>query len=132
MASDRTKQCRRLKWLFIVLHIVLAFGPFLFFVPYAFATGKIGEQVGLTLSVLVSLVLLVFSIISDIKHRAGLHKAVFWLLIGGVILCLEAIDIRVFVWVMVVVSLLDELLICPLKEHYIAALLANIEIDRRG
>lgn len=132
MASDRTKQCRRLKWLFIVLHIVLLVGPFCFFIPYAFICGNVGEQVGLTLTSLVSLVLLIFSIITDVKHRAGLHKAVLWLCVGGVILCLESIDIRVFTWVMVFASILDEVLICPLAEHYKAALLSNVEIDKRG
>ena len=132
MTSGRTKQCRRLKWLFIILHIVLLLGPFCFFIPYAFTVGSAGEQVGLTLTSLVSLVLVIFSVIIDVKHRAGLHKAVLWLCVGGVILCLESIDIRAFVWIMVFASILDEVLICPLVVHYKAALLANVEIDKRG
>lgn len=130
--SDRTKQCRRLKWLLTIIHIVLLFGPLAFFVPYAFTQGaQVGQQIGLSLSLTVSLILLVFSFLSDIKHRAGLHKAMFWLLVGGVILCLEAIDIRVMTWVMVVTSLADELLIMPMRNHYALALVTNVEIDRR-
>ena len=60
-----------------------------------------------------------------------MHKSIFWLLIGGVILCLESIDIRVMTWVMVVTCLVDELFIVPAKNHYTAALLTNVEIDKR-
>lgn len=132
MTSNRTKQCRRLKWLFTIIHIVLLAGPFCFFIPYASTVGSAGEQIGLTLTTVVSLILLIFSIITDVKHRAGLHKAMLWLSIGGVILCLESIDIKVFTWVMVFASILDEILICPLTEHYKTALLSNVEIDKRG
>ena len=132
MVSKRTKQCRCLKWLFLSLHVAVLVGPMLFFIPYAFSVGKVGEKVGLTMSTLVSLILLVFSIVSDVKHRMKLHKAILWILIGGIILCLESIDVRVFVWVMVIASIIDELVFCPIYEHYKDALLANIEIDRRG
>ena len=132
MLMDRTKQCRRYKWLFAIIHIVLLFGPLAFFVPYAFTQGaQVGQQTGLSLSLTVSLILLIFSFMSDIKHRAGLHKAIFWLLVGGVILCLESIDIRVMTWVMVVTCLVDELVILPARNHYALALVTNIEIDKR-
>jgi hypothetical protein len=85
----------------------------------------------LTLTVIISSVLLIFSITADVKHRAGLHKTVLWLCIGGVILCMESIDIKGFVWLMVIVSVIDELLICPLMNHYKAIYVINAEIDKR-
>lgn len=129
MEHNRTKHCRAMKWLFGILHFLLLFGPFFYFIPYGFATGTRGESLGLGLMVVVALVLVVFSIISDVKHRAGLHKAIMWILIGGILICLQ--EVEVFIWIMVGVSLLDELVICPLVEHYKTALIANKEIDKR-
>jgi CRISPR/Cas system-associated exonuclease Cas4 (RecB family) len=37
-----------------------------------------------------------------------------------------------FIWTMVAVSLTDELIVCPLKEYYKSALIANKEMDKRG
>ena len=129
MEHQRTKQCRNLKWLFTILHILCLFGPFFYFIPYGFATGTRAESLGLGFTVIIALVLLVFSIISDIKYRAGLHKAMMWVLIGGILICLQKVE--VFIWIMVGVSLLDELIFAPLTAHYKAALIANKEIDRR-
>ena len=131
MEHNRTKHCRNMKWLFTFLHILFLFGPFLFFIPYAFGTGETAEKVVLTMTMVVSLIVLVISIIVDITHRAGLHKAVLWMLVGGVIVCIQGIE-TTFIWIMVAVSLLDELLITPLAAHYKAALIANKEIDKRS
>lgn len=131
MVSNRTKQCRALKWLFIILHLLCLIGPFCYFIPFAYATGPKSSQIVLTCAAIVSLIILVFSIIVDVKHRAGLHKSIVWLLVAGVISCVGELDIT-FIWVMVVVSLIDELIVIPVKEHYKTALIANVEIDKRG
>ena len=120
-----------MKWLFTLLHILFLFGPFLFFIPYAFGTGETAEKVVLTMTMVVSLIVLVISIMVDITHRAGLHKAVLWMLVGGVIVCIQGIE-TTFIWIMVAVSLLDELVITPLAAHYKTALTANKEIDKRS
>lgn len=130
MEAKRTKQCRALKWIFKLLHILLLFGPFLYFVPYCYSTGTRGEVVGLSAMLVVGVILLVFSIITDVKHRAGLHKAILWILIGGVSLCLKELD--AFIWIMIIVSIADELIVCPLAAHYATALIANKEIDKRS
>lgn len=130
MASSRTKQCRGLMWLFTILHVLLLVGPFCYFVPCAFVEGTNGGKVVMSLGLVIAMILLVFSIMSDIKHRAGLHKSVIWILVGAVMSCIS-IDIA-FIWTMVAVSLTDELLVCPLKDYYKSALIANKEIDKRG
>lgn len=126
---NRTKQCKTLYHLFSILHLLFLFGPFFYFIPYGFATGTRGESLGLGLMVVVALILLVFSIVSDVKHRAGLHKTIMWVLIGGILICLHQVE--VFVWIMVVVSIADELVISPLAAHFKTAYIANKEIDRR-
>lgn len=131
MEHERTKHCRSMKWLFTILHILLLFGPFMFFIPYAFGTGETAEKVVLTMTCVVSLIVLIISIMVDITHRAGLHKAVIWMLVGGVIVCIQELD-TTFIWIMVAVSLLDELLVSPLAARYKTALIANKEIDKRS
>lgn len=130
MASSRTKQCRGLRWLFTILHVLLLVGPFCYFIPCAFVEGTNTGKVVMSLGTIIALILLVFSIMSDVKHRAGLHKAVIWILVGAVISCIS-IDVA-FIWIMVAVSIADELIVCPLKEYYKTALISNKEIDKRG
>lgn len=129
MASERTKQCRRLKNLFSVLHFLFLFGPLLFFVPYGFVTGQPVEKIGLSFTVVISIILLVMSVIVSVTARAGLHRSVMWMLIIGVLFCLK--NIQTFIWIMAVCSVIDELVFVRLKDHYKAALISNKEIDRR-
>lgn len=130
MDSKRTKQCRAFKWLFKILHFLMLFGPFLYFIPYGFSVGEKAQTVGLTAMMVISSILLILSIVMDVKHRAGLFKATLWILVGGVSLCLT--EIESFIWIMITVSVLDELVICPLADHYSTALTANVEIDKRS
>ena len=129
MASERTKQCRKLKNLFGVLHFLCLFGPLLFFIPYGFITGQPAEKIGLSFTVIISIILLVMSVIVSVTARAGLHRSVMWILIIGVLLCLK--NVQTFIWIMAVCSVIDELVFVRLKDHYKAALISNKEIDRR-
>lgn len=78
---------------------------------------------------LTAIILLIVSIIIDAKHRAGLHKTIMFTLIIGVLFCLE--NARVFVVIMCVVNIIDELCFVPLKAKFQAKKLANKEIDAR-
>lgn len=129
MASERTKQCRRLKNIFGVLHFLCLFGPLLFFIPYGFINGQPVEKIGLSFTIIISIILLVMSVIVSVTARAGLHRSVMWILIIGVLFCLT--NIHTFIWIMAVCSVIDELVFVNLKDHYKAALISNKEIDRR-
>lgn len=127
--SKRTKQCRNRKNLFGLLHFLCLFGPLLYFVPYGFITGETVQKIAMGFSVIVSLILAVFTIITDIKHRAGLHRTIVWILISAVLFCLQ--EIKVFIWIMAVTSIIDELIFTKLRDYYKTALISNKEIDRR-
>lgn len=127
--SDRTKQCRTLKNVFGVLHFLCLFGPLLYFIPYGYVTGETVEKIGMSFTIIASVILAVISILVSVTARAGLHRCIMWILISGVLFTLK--EIQVFIWIMAVTSILDELIFTKVRDHYKAALISNKEIDRR-
>ena len=127
--SDRTKQCRTLKIIFGFLHFLCLFGPLLYFIPYGYITGETVSKIGMSFTIILSVILAVISILVSVTARAGLHRCIMWVLISGVLFCLK--EIQVFIWIMAITSILDELVFTKLKDHYKAALISNKEIDRR-
>ena len=127
--SDRTKQCRILNFVFGLLHFLCLFGPLLYFIPYGYITGETVEKIGMSFTIITSLILSIISIIVSATHRAGLHRCIMWVLISGVLFCLK--EIQTFIWIMAITSILDELIFTKVKDHYHAALISNKEIDRR-
>lgn len=127
--SDRTKQCKNLSTIFGVLHFLCLFGPLLYFVPYGYATGAVVEKIAMSFTVIASIILALISILVSVTARAGLHRCIMWLLITGVLFTLQ--EIQVFIWIMAVTSILDELVFTKIRDHYKAALISNKEIDRR-
>lgn len=49
---------------------------------------------------------------------------------AGVLFALE--EVKVFIWIMCITSVLDELVFVKMKDYYKACLISNREIDRRG
>lgn len=127
--SDRTKQCKRMKNIFGLLHFLCLFGPLLYFIPYGYITGETVEKIGMSFTIILSVVLAVISILVSVTARAGLHRCIMWTLIAGVLFCLK--EIQVFIWIMAITSILDELVFTKVKDHYKTALISNREIDRR-
>ena len=129
MKSERTKQCKRLSVFFLILHILCLFGPLLYFIPYAYIVGEVGRKLALSLFLIVALCLSVVALISDAKTRGGLAKSIMWILVIGISICLQ--EVKVFVYIMAIVSIIDELVIVKLRAKYKDAYAANREIDRR-
>ena len=127
--SDRTKQCKILTTIFGVLHFLCLFGPLLYFVPYGYATGAVVEKIAMSFTVITSVNLALISILVSVTARAGLHRCIMWILITGVLFTLQ--EIQIFIWIMAVTSILDELVFTKVRDHYKAALISNKEIDRR-
>ena len=127
--SERTKQCRILNLVFGLLHFLCLFGPLLYFIPYGYITGETVEKIGMSFTVITALILSMISILVSATHRAGLHRCIMWVLIAGVLFCLK--EVQVFIWIMAITSILDELIFTKIKDHYKAALISNKEIDRR-
>jgi hypothetical protein len=129
MKSARTKQCETLKVIFAILHALCLFGPLLFFIPYGFSIGVAAQKITLGLTIIVSLCLGVASIMASAEAKAGLSKTIMWVLMIGVLVCLT--EVKTFIYIMAIVSIIDELVIVKLYKKYKDAYAANREIDRR-
>lgn len=127
--SERTKKCGRLSVIFGVFHFLCLFGPLMYFLPYGFINGDTVQKISLGMTIITSLVLSILSIITDMKHRAGIHRTIMWILIAGVLFCLT--EIKTFIWIMAVTSIIDELVFTKLRDYYKSAVIANKEIDKR-
>lgn len=129
MSGNRTKQCKKLKNIFSLLHFLCLFGPLLYFIPYGYITGETVEKIVMSFTIIVSAILVVTSIVVDTVHKAGLHKCIMWALIAGVLFCLN--EIKTFIWIMCIVSILDELVFVKLRDHYKFLTKTNKEMDKR-
>lgn len=127
--SPRTRHCRKLSTIYTVLHLLCLFGPLLYFVSYGLIIGEIVSKVALSLTVIVSIILAAISFIVGVKHKAGLHRTILWTLISGVLFCLT--QVKPFIWIMSIASILDELIFIRLKDKYKTLAQTNREIDLR-
>jgi FtsH-binding integral membrane protein len=130
MKSERTKRLGFLSKLFTFFHLVLLMGPLLYFVPYGYITGKTTEKIAMSFTIIASVFLLVTSIMVDVKHRAGLHKTIMWLLVIGCMITLDRV--RTLIYLVAIASVIDELVIIPLRDSFRLKKKVNKEIDLRG
>lgn len=131
MESKQTKSCRNiLTWLSII-HVLLLIGPFGYFLPYSLSNGEESSKITCTVAATIALILFIFSLLKDVEHRAGLYRTIVWVLVAGIIVGVGELD-KTFIFTMMGVSVLDELVIIPLKTVYKTKLITNKEIDKRG
>lgn len=128
MASERTKKARIMQIIFTVLHLVCLLGPFLYFLPAAFIAAKVVEKVALGLVTIVCLILAGISLLINVNHRAGLHRSILWILILAITTTFSAV--KVFIYIMAIASILDELVFTKIADHYKTVKNTNKEIDR--
>lgn len=128
--TERTKKCRTANIIFAILHFLCVFAPIIGFVIYGYVTGETVEKVCLSMTVVAGILLGVISFItSSSASKNGLNRIVVWVLIIGIMFCLE--DLRVFIFIMAATSILDEAVIVKLKDRYEELYRTNKEIDKR-
>ena len=128
-SSDRTKHLRLMKFLFSSLHYIFMFVPLIVFIVMGYVEGTSSQKVTLSLTVAVGLILGILSIFIAVKNRAGLHRTILWTVVIGISFCLSQVE--VFVYVMAITSIIDEVLLVKLKDRYTNLLTINKEIDKR-
>lgn len=130
MTSKRTKQLKTLDIIFTIFHILCLIGPFLYFIPAAFAAGTMVSKIVLSLATVTSIILAAISFFISVNHRHGLHRSILWLLILGVTTCFTAI--KPFICIMAAVALVDELVFVPIRDNARSKARINKEIDQRS
>lgn len=113
-----------------VLHFLAMFGPFLYYIPFAFVTGTPKTSYVVCSTLVISFILLVVSFVIGVTHRAGIHKTIFWVLLLGLTFAVK--NQLTLIIVMALASILDEIVFIPLKDKYKRLYETNKEIDKRG
>lgn len=83
----------------------------------------------MSFTIIFSLILAFMSLIVGVKAKAGLQRTILWALLAGVLFCLQ--EVKVFIWIMCLASIIDELVFSRLKDYYKTAFISNKEIDKR-
>lgn len=128
-ASKQTKQCRTKKIILGIIHFLLLFGPLLVFFPYGFAIGTAVTKITMVPTLIIAAILSLMAGFKDVVERNRFHKTVMWVLILGATIALTSI--KPFIYIMAGTSILDELIINPLREKTIRQLEANKVCDYR-
>ena len=116
---------RKYRIAFWSIHMLINVCPLAVYTIMALVQGQlIYEKVALTMTVFIVLILTLVSIINKITLRSRL-----WIILIGVYVCLG--EILEPLIVIAFCQIADELVICPLKEHYKRKLTINKEIDKR-
>ena len=127
--SARTKQCRFWRNFFTLFHYLFLFGPLAYYLPMGYLTGEPVQKISISLTVIAAVILSGVSVLMSTTARSGMHRSVLWILILGLIFTLS--QLKVFLLVMALSCIIDELIFCRLKDHYAELYRTNKEIDRR-
>ncbi len=125
MTSDRTKKMRKGYWITFLVSLALNFIPLIVFVIMGFVKGEPKEKLTLGFTIVIALALTATMLLM----KAHLKRTVFWVLLLGVVCCLNKLQYMFIV--MAICNILDEIIITPLHNGYKTKLKTNKEIDRR-
>lgn len=126
----RLKECKIKKLIFGILHFLLMLGPIVGFAIYGFATSEASSQVSFILTAIGALIVAIFSALVAVKHRAGLHRTIMWLLIIGILFMLN--EIKSFIWIVAITAIVDEIVISKLYDKYCNLVTINKEISNNA
>lgn len=120
-----TKKYRRLYWLFFAVSIMLNFGPLIgYTIKALIESNLIHEKVALCLTVFIVLIMSAICLINKTVLKSRL-----WILLIGLYICLDYIMTPLII--IAVCQVLDELIVCPLKNNFKTKLTIHKEMDKR-
>ena len=123
--SQITKKNKILYWVFNILSFIILFVPIFVYVIKGYIDANlITEKVGLTCTIMISIILVVINFILKFHIRSTL-----WILLLGIYFCID--NIFTLIVLIAVGTILDEFLISPLKKKKKNKYTINKEIDKR-
>lgn len=123
--SEITKKNKALYWVFNILSFVVMFVPIAVYVVKGYIEADLTtEKVGLTCTIMISIILVAINFIFKYRIRSTL-----WILLLGVYFCLD--NILAMIILIAVGTILDEFLLTPLKKSFKNKYTINKEIDKR-
>lgn len=123
--SKVTSRNRAGYWISSALNLLLWLAPIAIFLFLAIMEGTaLYQQLALSTTVLVVIILTLVSLTTKYALRCRL-----WLFLIGIYICLQNIMTPIIVFA--VCQVIDELVVCPLKNRFKRKLQTNKEIDKR-
>ena len=125
--SDYTIRTRRILWVLRISNWILLFLPVIVYVIIALANGgvTVPGRISIVASVMVSIILTTFNVITKIKLRSPR-----WILIIGLYVAFRE-SLLPLVIMLAVTSVLDDFFFTPMIQHFKAELETSRVIDKR-
>lgn len=127
--ATRTDKLKAIYGWLTFFHMLCLFGPLLIFTIIGFCSASSDNKITLSLTAIVAIILAFISFIVSAKHRANLHRSILWIMVIGIMHCLQSVE--VFIWILAITSILDELALSPLRAKYKNKVTINKELDLR-
>lgn len=126
--SEYTKSTRRKLWILRGINFLLLFLPVIVYVIIALANGgvTVSGRISIVASVMVSIILTTFNVITKVKLRSPR-----WILIIGLYVAFRE-SLLPLIIMLAVTSVLDDFFFTPAIAHYKAELISNKVYDKRS
>ena len=123
--TEMTKKHKALYWVFSILSFVVIYIPVFVYVVKGYIEAELTtEKVGLTCTIMISIILVSINFIFKYHIRSTL-----WILLLGIYYCLD--NILLMIILIAMGTILDEFLLTPLKKSFKNKYTINKEIDKR-
>lgn len=123
--TEITKKYKALYWVFSILSFVVIYIPVFVYVVKGYIEADLTtEKVGLTCTIMISIILVSINFIFKYHIRSTL-----WILLLGIYYCLD--NILLMIILIAMGTIVDEFLLTPLKKSFKNKYTINKEIDKR-
>lgn len=124
--TELTKRYRLLAWVFTILSLLCNIGPLAAYsIQAIITTDLVYEKVALTMTIFVVLIMTLINIVNKTAMRSRL-----WVVLIGIYVCLDFIMTPLIV--IACCQIVDEIIVCPLKNSFKNKYTINKQIDKRG
>ena len=125
--SERYKHVKKCHTWYFILHLACILGPVLGFAIYGLANSPTDEKVIFSLTTTVAIIMALITLVfQDVGAKARMQKTITWILVIGIIYMLN--DLKPFIWIMAITSVLDEIIFAPSYVRYGELVRTNKEI----
>lgn len=127
MASDYTKNTKRLYWFYKVVDWLLLFAPVIVYIVAALVAGDVTTtgKVSVIGSVSIAAILVIFNVIAQ-KHL----RCPIWIILLGLFVAMQEHLLPLIV-MLAITSVLDEFFLTPIVAYYKTKLISSKTFDER-
>lgn len=122
--SDITKKYKALYWVFAILSFCLTFVPFFVYLAIGYLQATTAQKVVMSALTIAAIIISLIGIFSKYTFRG-----VGYIIIIALYISLAKVAIPILI--IAICTIIDELIVCPLKKNFREKFRINREIDKR-